>query len=187
MSIAAAAREISLLDAPSEYMGKTIDGQPAVGEKAQILANKVESIAVSRTLLSEPSPEMETEASLGTYSKLEAELRRLLKLPGQDEFGPRRPSESSVFKVRSLFFSFARTRARFPSPTDIDTDHDGSIRISWENGDRFLELITPQTDNDPSYIYFSVGEEYGIARDVSPKSLLERLDWLSNVATNMGD
>lgn len=52
----------------------------------------------------------------------------------------------------------------FPEALDVGTDHDGAIRVVWENGPRFLELVAPCEDDAAAYFYYSEGDQFGLQK-----------------------
>jgi len=54
-----------------------------------------------------------------------------------------------------------------PRPSDITTDHNGDIRISWASGGKEAELVCPF--NGSPYVYFSSTEGYGTEVAVTAK------------------
>lgn len=169
MSVAQAVME-TYLDAFHPYLGKTRTGQDTVG-KDTLIASKAIVRAESPTSL-------ETSAALRGYSGLASRLTGLLKLTTADEFGPMRPSRSNIARALSVFFPFAQRGSEFPEPLDLGVDHDGAIRLVWENETRFLELIVPGENNEAPYLYHSEGDRYGLERDLSIEALRGRFRWL---------
>lgn len=104
-------------------------------------------------------------------------LSTLLDYPESDEFGPVRPSSASLSRVTAVLLSLVERGLSLPDALDVGTDHDGAIRIVWENGPRFLELVA---DDAVAYLYYSHGAQYGIQRDLTFSALRQLFNWLDN-------
>lgn len=177
----------AMLDGPSEaflwppYVWKTDKGRAATGGDAGLVSEK---IAMFRFAQASPStrfgrPQLESSEALDHFSKLESALRSLLYQPEADEFGLVRPSSSSVALVKGVLFPLIQRGVSFPETLDVGTDHDGAIRVVWENGPRFLELVAPYEDDAAAYFYYSDGDQFGLQRDLTVDSVRRQFTWLS--------
>ncbi len=171
MSVAAQAVMATYLEPVQSYLGKTRTGQDTVGK---------DTLSASKPIVPEDSPtSLETSSVLKAYSGLASRFKELSKLAEADEFGPMRPSNSNIARSLALFFPFAQRGSEFPEPLDLGVDHDGAIRLVWENGTRFLELIVPRENHEAPYLYHSDADRYGLERNLSNKTLRDRFAWLS--------
>jgi hypothetical protein len=125
----------------------------------------------------------ETSATLASFGKLDDAFRDLLDAPEADEFGPVRPTTRSVEVARQTLFPLVQRRFRLPEPVNIGTDHDGDLRIVWENGPRALELVVPYEPDAAPYFYYSHGDQYNLQRDLSFEAVGGHFNWLG---TNPG-
>ncbi|HEY3836896.1 MAG TPA: hypothetical protein VGL72_10010 [Bryobacteraceae bacterium] len=121
----------------------------------------------------------ETSAALASFTGLEREIRQLLDLEEDDEFGPVRPTADSVEVARKTLFQLAQAGIEIPPVRDAGTDHDGGLRLAWERGPKFLELVVPRSEPAGAYFYYSEGEHYSLERDLTPGAVCERFSRLS--------
>jgi hypothetical protein len=179
VSQAIAATANVIFDVPT-YVGKTTKGQILPGSDVDFLAERLirykPATGAGETAVA-TSP-LEAEA-LASFSRLTSVLRQLLSCPEFDEFGPVRPARGSVDRASHTLFSLVQRGFSLPDAVDIGTDHDGAIRIVWENGPRFLELIVPYELDAAAYFYYSQGDEYNLERGLTPEALRQRFSWLS--------
>ncbi len=122
----------------------------------------------------------ETRETLAKFSKITDALRHLLEAPESDEFGPVRPTSQSIEITKQTLFPLVQQGFRLPEAIDIGTDHDGDLRIVWENGPRFLELVVPYEHDAAPYFYYSYGDQYNLQRDLTLPALRERFNWLNS-------
>ncbi len=63
------------------------------------------------------------------------------------------------------------------------TDHQGSIRLAWQNinGDRRVRLFCPHNADEKAYIYHQKNEEYGSEDITSAATLVYWLEWFKKV------
>jgi hypothetical protein len=115
---------------------------------------------------------------LTQYSDLERKLVSMLNAAENDDFGPVRPSLTAVQGVRELLLEIAASGYVVPSPEDVDTDHDGQIRIAWRKGGRFLELVAPYEPSESRYIYHSEDSTFNIEPIDSSEVLKNWLNWM---------
>jgi hypothetical protein len=173
-------------DGPSEaflwppYVWKTNKGRAATGGDAGLVSEKIAMFGFAQT---SPStrfgrPQLETSEALDHFSKLEIALRSLRYEPEADEFGLVRPSSSSVARVKEVLFPLVQRGISFPEALDVGTDHDGAIRVVWEDGPRFLELVAPYEDHAEAYFYYSEGAQFGLQRDLKTDTVRRIFDWL---------
>jgi hypothetical protein len=121
---------------------------------------------------------LESFEALSRFSKLDNELRSLQREPESDEFGLVRPSAASVKRVKEALFPLVQRGVGFPETRDVGTDHDGAIRVVWENGPRFLELVAPCEDDAAAYFYYSEGDQFGLQKDLTADMVRRRFNWL---------
>lgn len=94
----------------------------------------------------------------------------------EDEHGRVRPSYYALKHCLRLLLALARTE-QLPRPTEIGTDGNGAIRISWMAGDREVELVCPSEEEERPYVYYSSTADYGTKDEVSSEQLLEQIHW----------
>jgi hypothetical protein len=128
---------------------------------------------------SERSIMPQTSAALAGFSGVEQEIRQLLESEEADEFGPVRPTDNSVELARKTLFQLVQAGFEVPPVRDAGTDHDGALRLEWQNGPRFLELVVPRENHAAAYLYYSQGDQYNLQRDLTFNALRERFNWLS--------
>ncbi len=121
----------------------------------------------------------QTSAALAGFSAVEQEMRLLLNLEEADEFGPVRPADYSIGVARKTLFQLVRAGLKVPPVREAGTDHDGALRLAWESGPRFLELVVPRERHVAPYLYYSQGDQYNLQRDLSFGPVCERFSWLS--------
>jgi hypothetical protein len=163
----AASLQVSL-DTPVAYVGETTSGQGDIGSQIAFLTKKA---FCERSGLA-------GESSASWFSRLRSDIDQLLRAPQEDEFGLVRPSQSAVSEVTKILFPLAQGGVEIPAAADVGTDHDGDIRIVWENGPRFLELVVPYDNAAAGYFYHSEGDHYDLQRDFSLRAVRSRFAWL---------
>jgi hypothetical protein len=126
----------------------------------------------------------ESSDALARFSKFVSTVRDLLTAPAHDDLGPIRASETSVKRTISALFPLVQVGFKLPKPLDIGTDHDGAIRVTWENGPRFLELVVPYEANVAAYLYYSEGDHYDLERDLARDALRRRFNWLRGASND---
>jgi hypothetical protein len=164
------------------YLGQTRTGKRTTGKDVEHAAHLTEFLRlVSSTTVTSDEPTPEISDLLTRFSKLVDGLRRLLQAPESDDFGLVRPSQSSVAKASAILFPLVQRRFSIPEPFDIGTDHDGAIRMTWENGPRSLELVVPYERDAAAYFYYSDADHYGMEEDLTPTGTSNRFEWLQGV------
>ena len=141
----------------------------------QLKAN-TPALAAWANLLLAPRTATE-EALVGSPSELAGILAKINDLAfedEQDQFGPIRPTYDALKNCLRLILELA-AEGRLLHPSDITTDHNGDIRISWAKGDREAELVSP-SDGQP-YLFFSSKEAYGTDADLTTDKISERVRW----------
>ena len=141
----------------------------------QLKAN-VRALAAWPNFLLDPRRATE-EALVGSPSELAAVLAKINDLAfedEQDQFGPLRPTYDALKNCLRLILQLA-AEGRLLHPSDITTDHNGDIRISWAKGDREAELVSP-SEGQP-YLFFSSKEAYGTDADLTTDKISERIRW----------
>lgn len=169
MSSTAVRKQYDIAKMPP-YFGIRENGTLAVGPASRIIESKMIAYRCHK--------KPEGVIGMTRYGQIEGKLRSLLKAPEFDDFGPVRPSVYAFALSRKLLFGLAVVGDLIPVPEDMSTDHDGFLRISWRNADKFLELVIPRDGTERPYLYRSNGPEYGIDPDASSDALKERLHWL---------
>jgi hypothetical protein len=96
----------------------------------------------------------------------------------EDQFGPIRPTYHALKHCMKLMLELAAD-AKLVRPSDITTDHNGDIRISWASGTNEAELVCP-SEGQP-YIYYSSDQTYGTETDVTVDRIAQRVRWASGV------
>jgi hypothetical protein len=187
MSVPVPSQAARIIDVPSVYvLPGTGNGRP-LGHETDLI-DKVIGYMRQFTRLEYPTKANvilapETSESLERFSRLTDALWHLLKSPESDEFGPIRPTSESVELAINALFPLVQHRFKLPEAVDVGTDHDGGLRIVWENGPRFLELIVPYEHDAAAYFYYSNGDQYDLQRDLTVFALQARFNWLSAGAT----
>ena len=160
-----------------------IDARPAYVEyrrDAALIAQLFGSYIRTIQAQSAETPIMpQTFAALAGFSGIEREIRQLLQSEEADEFGPVRPTDDSVKFARKTLFQLVQAGFEIPPLRDAGTDHDGDLRLEWEHGPRFLELVVPRENHTAAYFYYSQGDHYGLQRDLTSGAVCERFNWLS--------
>jgi hypothetical protein len=149
-----------------------MEGERAASDDAYFLAKKF--LAYKSTAEPEPA----TSQALASFSAIDIELRRLLSAPPADDFGPVRPTSASVTCAKATLFPLVQRGFGFPEAVDVGTDHDGGLRLVWENGPRFLELVVPRENHAAPYLYYSEDQQYNLQRDLAFGALRDRFNWL---------
>jgi hypothetical protein len=168
-------------DAVPPYVGETANGESATGRDTDLLARKIVRFGIAGW---EYVSEVERSGALARFSKFAAAVRDLLKAPARDDLGPIRASKTSVTHAISILFPLVQVGFKLPEPLDIGTDHDGAIRVTWENGPRFLELVVPYEANVAAYLYYSEGDHYDLERTLASDALRRRFNWLRGGSTD---
>lgn len=169
MSCPVPASDPSVINTPPAYV--------EYREDAALIAQLFESYFPNPP--GEPQIMPQTSAALSGFSSVEREFRRLRNLEETDEFGPIRPSVESIEVARRILFQLVQAGLAVPSVTDAGTDHDGALRLAWENGPRFLELVVPPENHAAPYLYYSQGDQFDLQRDLAFSAVRERFNWLS--------
>jgi len=171
MSVTSAAQafEHDMRQLPA-YLGMKDDRSLTTGPDSKFIAQQIFSLRQGEMPFSfEP---------LTQYSEIERKLESLLSAPENDDFGPVRPSLTAVQTARELLLDIAARGYAIRSPEDVDTDHDGQIRIGWRTGTRFLELVVPYEPTENPYIYHSEDVAFNIEPVDSSEALKNWLNWV---------
>ena len=94
----------------------------------------------------------------------------------EDEFGIIRPSYHAQKHCIRIMLELAN-QGRLLRPSDISTDHNGAIRISWTSEGRETELICPSEEKQQPYIYFSTSDSFGTESDLTTDKIVRRIQW----------
>lgn len=125
--------------------------------------------------LAPPTPTV--DALVGSPVELAELLHKINDLAfeeEEDQFGPIRPTFHAFKHCMKLILEIAADGKLF-RPSDITTDHNGDIRISWTKGNREAELVCPSDDRP--YIYYSNEQAYGTDEDLTADKISERVRW----------
>jgi hypothetical protein len=163
-----------MIDVNSAYIGKTPWGPSGGGRDTCFLEEMHRRhIPMPREAFG-PAHALD---ALASFSRLDGALSRLLNAPESDEFGRVRPAPASIKRATNALFPLVQHGFRFPEAVDVGADHDGALRIVWENGPRFLELVVPYEQDAAAYFYYSQGDQYNLQRDLTLDALRERFNW----------
>jgi len=157
------------------YLG-TLTGKETNSIKEKIVLFRVKGP------LPEDSISPDSSEALAQFSRITAALTDLLSLPETDELGLVRPARTSIESAQLTLFPLVQAGFVIPTPLDIGTDHDGAIRIVWENGPRSLELVVPYESDASAYFYHSEGDRYDLQRDLSMDATRKLLNWVRGPA-----
>jgi hypothetical protein len=160
------------------YLGMKDDRCLTTGPDSKFIAQQIFNLKGDRAAGLRQSETVFSFEPLAQYSEIERKLDVLLRSAENDDFGPVRPSLSAVQAVRHLLLDIAASGYVIPTPEDVDTDHDGQIRIAWRAGERFLELVTPFEPRDDRYIYHSENATFNIEPVGSSEALKNWLNWM---------
>jgi hypothetical protein len=120
-----------------------------------------------------------TDALVGTPSELAEILEGINKLAFQeesDEFGLLRPSFHAFRECLKHVLSIVR-HGGLLRPSEISTDRNGDIRVTWTAEDREAELVFPSDENSPPYLYHSSPTSYETEFDLSPRVVGKIVRW----------
>jgi len=92
----------------------------------------------------------------------------------EDQFGLVRPSYHGYKHCLRLLIELLAMDSLL-KPSDITTDNNGDIRISWANGGKEAELICPF--QGLPYVYFSSAQGHGTEAAVIADKIAERSRW----------
>jgi hypothetical protein len=155
---------------PPPYLGMTDDRFLTTGPDSKVLAQIILDIRQFQPALSfQP---------FAQYRDIERKLEGLLRTDESDDFGPLRPSRPAFEATRQLLLDLAVGGFVIPTPEDVDTDHDGQIRIAWRTGGRFLELVAPYESEASRYVYHSDDTTFNIEPVGSSEVLKNWLNWM---------
>jgi len=119
------------------------------------------------------------ESWIGTAGELAdvlSDINALAFQIEQDEHGLVRPSYHALKHCVQLILILAR-KGELVKPSDISTDGNGAIRVSWASEDREAELVCPSEETQTPYMYYSSSDSYGTETDLRPEALLRRIHW----------
>jgi hypothetical protein len=178
MSCPVAAPGPPVIDARPAYVGYREDA--AFIKDAALIGKLFDSYTcgISTDPVSSINPE--TSPALAGFSGVERQIRQLLKSEEADEFGPVRPTDDSIEVARKTLFQLVQAGFAVPPLRDAGTDHDGALRLEWQNGPRFLELVVPRENHAAAYLYYSQGDQYNLQRDLAFEAVYERFNWLAS-------
>jgi hypothetical protein len=180
------AATVRVIDTLPPYVGETMQGQGVLGKDTYFLARVLLRHLRSPSEAQQERPALETvhmlapetSEALASFSRLKSALEQLLDLPESDEFGPSRPTLPSTEVAERTLFQLVQGGFSFPEAVDVGTDHDGGLRIVWENGPRFLELVVPHERDAAAYFYYSSGDQYNLQRNLGLDAVRHRFNWL---------
>jgi hypothetical protein len=125
------------------------------------------------------APRSVDERVIGTTVELAGvfgEINRLAFQVEKDAFGLVRPSYHAYKTCMQILLAMVQAGEVF-KPSDIATDRDGAIRISWAANQRESEIVFPCEESEPFYMYYSAPNEYGTEESHEPEALLRRIRW----------
>ena len=125
--------------------------------------------------LASPDLDEDSIASVSGLADVLSEITNLTFEVEQDEYGLVRPSYHAYKHCMKLILGLAR-KGEFTRPSDISTDPNGAIRVTWTHEGREAELVCPSDEDESPYIYHSFLDEYG-NEEASPEALLSRIGW----------
>ena len=179
MSWPVRAPDTPVIDTPPAYVEDRKD--------AALIATLFDSytLAIHERPANETPITEETSAALVGFNDVKREIRLLLNLEEEgDDFGPVRPTVGSVEVATKTLFHLVEAGFTVPPVKDAGTDHDGALRLAWESGPRFLELVVPRENHAAPYFYYSEGDQYNLQRDLTIGAVCERFNWLSAWASS---
>ncbi len=165
---------------PSEAtaaLSKQIDDRSTLLKKRPLGPDQSFTPAAPATMVVTESGR-DSVGSVANFSLLTGSMRKLRELAESDDFGALRASPRSIKLATQILFPLIERGLPFPAAVDVSTDHDGELRIVWENGPRFLELVVPREVDEAPYFYYSQGKEYDLQRDMALGPVLARFQWL---------
>ena len=179
MSIPLLQDRVAGADVLPPYIWKQAKGEAATGGDVGLVAGKILHFGKAQSAAAFESPQaLESFGAISRFTKLDSALRLLQAELESDQFGPVRPSPSSVTTVKQVLLPLVQGGVGFPEVLDVGTDHDGAIRVVWENGPRFLELVAPCEDDAAAYFYYSEGDQFGLQKDLTADRVRRRFNWL---------
>jgi hypothetical protein len=175
-------------DKYESMIGSITSGTPVTMDVMEALGDRVAKL-VTDAMGYEEGPITDiavnmTRAMVG-YTGLVDILRRINDLAFEDKedsFGPIRPSFVAFGRCIKLILELASIGGLL-EPSDIGTDHNGDIRISWKKEDREAELVFPFDDQPLQdtliyyYVYYSSNKTYGIEGNPTALKLSEWIQW----------
>jgi len=99
-----------------------------------------------------------------------------------EEFQP--PTELAKQNTKNLLHkAFNKLGLKLPIPNFIPTDSRG-IETEWKNGNRYLQLICPPTDEKKPYLFFKEGNLYDVEPFNNSNDFIKRIIWLIESGRN---
>jgi hypothetical protein len=145
----------------------------------QILrASKFEDVAASVLVAHGEKTEDTLVASSSQLAEVLGEINNLAFKDEEDEFGPVRPTYHALKHCMKLVLDLA-AKGKLYAPTDITTDHNGDIRITWSKGNREAELVC--TSEGRPYIYYSSDKTFGTEEDITADRVAEKVRWATDL------
>jgi hypothetical protein len=105
-----------------------------------------------------------------------AQINDLAFQQESDDHGLLRPTFRALTACMEAILDLARD-GQLLRPSDIGTDRNGDIRISWAADERETELVFPSDDKQEPYLYYSSPDTYGTETELSPPSVSKRVRW----------
>jgi hypothetical protein len=115
-------------------------------------------------------------ASISELGEILATVNDLAFQIEEDEYGLVRPSYHAHRHCMRLLLAMAKS-SEFIRPSDIGTDRNGAIRITWTKEGRETELVCPSEDTESPYVYYSSEDSYATEPNITPEGLLSRIRW----------
>ncbi|MDQ3322788.1 MAG: hypothetical protein M3525_10240 [Acidobacteriota bacterium] len=117
-----------------------------------------------------------SDATITHWNEILSRFNEIYDEVFNEEFQP--PTELAAQNTQSLLHkAFSKLGLKLPVPNFIPTDLSG-IEAEWKNGNRYLQLICPPTDDKKPYLFFKEGVEYDIEPFENSDDFIKRIAWL---------
>ena len=120
--------------------------------------------------------DFDTVTTAPELAQVLSEINDLAFQAESDELGQLRPSFRALTASMKVMLDLARN-GELVSPSDVCTDRNGDIRISWTGRDRETEIIFPSDDQHPPYMYYSSPDSYGTETEINSTAISKRVFW----------
>jgi hypothetical protein len=117
-------------------------------------------------------------ASAADLAEVLMEINTLAFQEEKDDFGLLRPSLAALRECLKTVLTLAR-EGELQRPSEISTDRNGDIRISWAAEARVAELVFPSDENSQPYLYYSSPTSYGTENDLNHRAIGKKLRWVA--------
>ena len=88
------------------------------------------------------------------------------------------PNDYSIREMKSLISQLYEKFGDSINEVHITPDGKGGLESTFQNINRYLQIIVPADKNKAKYIFHKAGDQYGIAPFSSIYELCKWLDWL---------